>query len=593
MHYRQGLLLIALVFLLAPPLAWAGPGIAAVQGNGLVSPLAGDHVHNVPGSVTSVTDHGFYLQDPAGDGDPSTSDAIFIYTHDKPAVHTGDKVQVSGRVREYQPGGEKTHNLTITEIQPSHVRPVAGNEARVKPTPIGHSGRAPPKTRIAGPVPGNNGIAFYESLEGMRVQAPHPQVVGPTNRFGEFWIVPDGGTHATGMNPSGGITLRRVNGTTDYNPERIRVVFAGSRSSTPDLDVGDQLATITGVITYSYGNYELVADAPPQLKHSPVERRSASLEGNANTLTVATYNVENLGPGKADNLNELARQISSALNGPDILAIQEVQDDSGPADDGVTSAAGNIAHLLRAIRQAGGPRYASVQINPLDGRDGGKPGSNIRPVILYNPQRVALVKGTQGRGGSTRPTKIVPESKKPTLTRSPGRIDPRADAFTHSRKPLAAIFAFRGQRLIVVDNHLTAKLGSTPLYGARQPPVDGGREKRRSQAGILRGFSTQLLRNWPKARLIVLGDLNDFGFSKPVQRLDDGPHAPLHDLLENLPATERYTYIYQGNSQALDHMLASPALQKIASVEIVHLNAGFANQVSDHDPIIAAFDFSG
>src|SRR5690625_1288817 len=227
---RYGLFLIGVAFLLAAPLARAGTGIAAVQGNGLVSPLTGDRVHGVPGIVTFVTSSGFYLQDPAGDGDPATSDAVFVYTHGRPSVHVGEAVEVSGEVREYQPGSRKTHNLTVTEIHPQSIRPVKGGGSRIKPAIIGAKGRAPPKTRIAGPVPGNNGIAFYESLEGMRVQVQNPQVTGPTNQYGEIWVVADAGAHATGMNPSGGITLCRAHGTTDYNPERIRVDFPAPRS---------------------------------------------------------------------------------------------------------------------------------------------------------------------------------------------------------------------------------------------------------------------------------------------------------------------------------------------------------------------------
>lgn len=142
----------------------------------------------------------------------------------------------------------------------------------------------------------------------------------------------------------------------------------------------------------------------------------------------------------------------------------------------------------------------------------------------------------------------------------------------------------------MVDNHLAAKAGSTALYGSRQPPVNGGERQRVEQARILRYFAGRLLRAAPRARLILLGDFNDFGFMPPLRTLTRGP-AGLHDLLADLAPSARYTYIYQGNAQALDHVLVSPVLRRIARGDIIHINAKFARQVSDHDPVLARFDF--
>jgi hypothetical protein len=85
------------------------------------------------------------------------------------------------------------------------------------------------------------------------------------------------------------------------------------------------------------------------------------------------------------------------------------------------------------------------------------------------------------------------------------------------------------------------------------------------------------------ARVVVLGDLNDFEFSDTLTVLKDGA---LVDLIETLPPGERYGYVFEGNSQTLDHILVSNALATFAHAEldIVHVNAEFAAQVSDHDP---------
>jgi hypothetical protein len=86
-----------------------------------------------------------------------------------------------------------------------------------------------------------------------------------------------------------------------------------------------------------------------------------------------------------------------------------------------------------------------------------------------------------------------------------------------------------------------------------------------------------------------LGDLNDFQFSAPVATLEA---AGLTDLFATLPEAERYNYVFQGNSQTLDHMLVSSGLQSAlgpGSFDVVHVNAEFADQASDHDPQVARF----
>jgi len=89
----------------------------------------------------------------------------------------------------------------------------------------------------------------------------------------------------------------------------------------------------------------------------------------------------------------------------------------------------------------------------------------------------------------------------------------------------------------------------------------------------------------PNAKIVVLGDINDFQFSDTMAILEA---AGLHDLINTLPENERYTYVFEGNSQALDHILVSDALSNaVAEYDVVHVNSEFANQASDHDPEVA------
>ena len=112
--------------------------------------------------------------------------------------------------------------------------------------------------------------------------------------------------------------------------------------------------------------------------------------------------------------------------------------------------------------------------------------------------------------------------------------------------------------------------------------------QRLQQAARVAEFIDSVLAVDPGARIVVCGDLNDFPFSGPVQSLvGNGRLLNLHDTL---PEGERYTYVFEGNSQALDHILVSRALaDRQPEFDVVHVNSEFATQASDHDPMVARF----
>jgi predicted extracellular nuclease len=240
---------------------------------------------------------------------------------------------------------------------------------------------------------------------------------------------------------------------------------------------------------------------------------------------------------------------------------------------------------VNAIAAAGGPTYQWRQIDPVDGQDGGEPGGNIRVAFLFNPARVSFVDRPGGTPTAT--VGVVNASGVPQLTFSPGRIDPLNTAFTASRKPLAGEFLFRGNRLFVIANHFNSKGGDQPLFGPTQPPVLSSEGQRNQQATIVRDFVQQILAIDAGANVVVLGDLNDFEFSTPLTILKSGSLTP---LVETLPPAERYSYVFEGNSQSLDHIMVSNALLNApAEYDVVHVNAEYANQTSDHDPEVARF----
>ena len=575
------------------------PRIYEIQGASHTSPFAGQLVSAVPGTITAVRPNSLYIQDAAGDGDIATSDGILVFHSGIGAGFApGQAVLVSGRVTEFRPGGASSSNLTTTEITSPTVTP-AGPGAAIEPTVVGEGGRMPPTTVIeddaAGSVetsgvfdPATDGIDFYESMEAMLLQVNDAVVTGPRNRFGEVWVLADDGADAFLRTTREGIVIR----STDFNPERIQIDDDIVFGATPEVNVGDTFtSSAEGVLDYNFGNFELLLISALARVDGGLAREVAD-EPKKHDLTVATFNVENLDPtdGPA-KFAELAELIVENLRAPMIVALEEVQDDNGPANDTTTDATLTYRTLIGAIEAAGGPTYDFRQIDPVDDQDGGQPGGNIRVGFLFRTDVEKLEFVDRPGGTPTTTNAVVETGKGAQLLYSPGRIDPGNPAFDDSRKPLAGEFLYRDRRVILIANHFNSKGGDQPLFGRFQPPARPSEAQRHQQAQIVNDFVDQLLAADSKANVVVLGDLNDFEFSTTIDLLEGGV---LTTLIETLPNPERYTYVFQGNSQALDHILVSRELAKHKPrYDVVHVNAEFALQASDHDPQVAQLDVHG
>src|SRR6266540_403408 len=565
-HFRHALTVGAVGALaLAGPVAPAraiiaatgsGPSAAAttpihdVQGEAHRSPMTGQAVSGVTGIVTVVTGNGFYLQDPKPDRRQGTSEALFVFTSSAPTAAVGDAVSVDGRVSEFRPGGSGgATNLTTTELTGPTVTVTSSGNPLPAATVIGGAGRVPPRTVIeddaTGDVetsgtfdPRSDGIDFYESLEGMRVQLDDAVAVGPTSSFGEIPVVGDDGSRASLRSARGGVIVRP----NDFNPER--VFLDDSLAPTPKVDVGDRFPG-----------------------------------------AAATFNVENLDPNDPQSkFDQLAGLIVHNLQAPDLVAVEEIQDDNGATNDAVVDADVTFGTLIGAIQAAGGPTYEFRQINPVDDQDGGEPGGNIRVGFLFRGDRGLSFVDRPG-GSPTAATTVEGSGADTHLSFSPGRVDPANSAFNASRKPLAGEFTWGSQHLFVVANHFNSKGGDQPLFGHFQPPARASETQRNQQAQIVHDFVAQIEAADPSANVVVLGDLNDFEFSSALATLRSGV---LSDLITTLPANQRYTYDFEGNSQSLDHILLSQALlEHRVAYDVVHVNAEFATQASDHDPQVA------
>ncbi|WP_396129015.1 endonuclease/exonuclease/phosphatase family protein [Exiguobacterium mexicanum] len=235
----------------------------------------------------------------------------------------------------------------------------------------------------------------------------------------------------------------------------------------------------------------------------------------------------------------------------------------------------------------GGKSYKYVNIDPEYNKDGGAPNANIRVGFLYDPERVSLTEGIPA-GDAT--TAVGYENGK--LTHNPGRIDPLNPAFNSSRKPLAAQFDFQGENVVVIANHWNSKGGDTGFFGSKQPVVLGGEVQRKQIAQIVHDFVADVKTDNPDANVVALGDFNDFEFSDAMQIFKGDL---MTNMVEKVPAVDRYSYVYQGNSQVLDHILVSNRLAATTEIDMIHVNADFtemSGRASDHDPVLAQIDLT-
>ncbi len=571
--------------------------IYEIQAAAHISPLNGQTVIT-RGIVTAVDSNGFYLQDATGDGNDATSDGIFVFTSSRPTVSIGDEIEAEGQVSEFIPGGASTGNLSTTQLFRPTIEVLSSGNDLPAAVILGEGGRIPPNQIIDNDNfavfdPEEDGIDFFESLEGMRVTIQDALAVSGTNRFGEIYTVVDNGASATGLSDRGTINISPD----DFNPERVQIQFdAGILPGfNVSVDTGAQLGDVTGVVGYNFGNFEVnVTEEFTPIAASDLQPEVSSITGADDRLTVASYNVLNLDPNDGDGdtdiangrFEAIAQQIVNNLNTPDIIGLQEVQDNNGSVSSSVVAADETLQLLIDEIEAISGIRYELID-NPFIGNNtsGGQPGGNIRAAFLYNPQRVDFVEGSLQT--------VVDPADQQTNPNNP---------FFDTRLPLSGQFLFNGEAVTVVTNHFSSKGGSSPLFGQNQPSVsdqpgagqedpaiNGSLDERQAQADAVNDFVAGILSNDPTANVVVVGDFNEFEFISPLEILEQN----LTNLTNTLPENERYSFIFDGNSQALDHILASDSLNDSALFDMVHVNTEFADsdqKASDHDPLLASFE---
>ncbi|KAI8986194.1 DNase I-like protein [Trametes punicea] len=609
--------------------------VTDIQGPAYLSPLRGQTVNNLTGIVTAKSTSGFWIEGPPS-SDPRVSNGLSIFSESKTvlaSVSVGDLVSLSGVVTEFRSSGSP-NNLFDTEIDSPKNIVILSTNNTVVPLVLGPSGtRSPPTQQLSAldtgrdgwlSVPNNRslvdvvnatlrpdafGMDFWSSLEGRLVTVRAPVALDFENDFGEFWVR-GGDWKVTGENSRGGLTITLggtavlgPDGVPDANPEVVIIGSPLDGTENPSVSLGKTFSDITGVVAYQFGFYYILPLTAPTVISTPdptVPPATIKPSRDECTLTIGDYNVDNMAPTSA-HLPAVANHIANFLNAPDIVFLQEIQDNSGETDDGTVSANVTLSTLAASIRAARGTTatYAFLEIAPENDKDGGAPGGNIRTAYLYNLTKLRLVPGSPAGGALNATEPIRGPDGQVTLTFNPGRIDPTNAAWDSSRKPLVAAWETpSGARFFTVNLHLIAKLGGSSTQGDARPPVNGGVEQRISQvqtitASALAGptFIKSLLALDPNASIIVGGDCNEYALTRAVFAPFDGLLTEL-DGAAGVPPVERYTYLFDQNSEQLDHLFLSDAIvgRGELAVEHVHVNnwaPALSDRASDHDPSVA------
>lgn len=341
----------SLLRLLALAATTSALSISEINGNKFLSPYNGQTVANVSGIVTAKGPDGIWLRSTNPDRDERTSESVYVFGKAFGANLTvGDSIVVGGRVTEYRSNKDY---LYLTEIdRPTLARRVSSGN-KVQPLVIGKDTRDPPTEQyssldggdvfavpnnktlvsVANPVlePRKYGLDFWESLSGELVTVKKPVALTKPNQFGDTWVA--GNWKLTGKNDRDGLTM--TDG--DANPEAIVIgtPLDGTKNPT-DTKMGDSVEEITGVVTYAFGFYRILPTTALKVTKSqkPALPKPTKLEskGKCEGITVGAYNVENLAPNSTHH-GALSQHIVEYMRSPDIIFVQEVQDDNGPTND--------------------------------------------------------------------------------------------------------------------------------------------------------------------------------------------------------------------------------------------------------------------
>lgn len=604
-----------------------------VQGPGASSPIPGASV-SVRGIVTGVRTNGFFVQEEEADydADPQTSEGILVFTSAAPpaAAAVGNLVQVTGTVTEFVPSQDPLQPPLTELSSPTVVLISSGNPL---PAPVPLTPTFPDPAGVHDQL---------ERVEGMRVSVASLTVTGPTlgnvnepnataTTTGVFYGVVTGisrpfreaGIQAPDPAPAGTIPpIPRF----DSNPERIRVDSDSLVGSLPiDVGAGAVVSNLVGPLDYTFRTYSISPDpaSPPTTVGSPTA--TAVNVPLSSEFTVGAYNLERFfdtvnDPGIGEPVltatafnNRLAKGslgIRNFLRTPDIVGIVECE---------------NLTTLQALAARISSDAIAASQPDPLyqaflvEGNDVG--GIDVGFLV-----KTALVTGATPRVTINSVTQF---GLADTITNPDSSTD-----ILNDRPPLVldAVVNHAGGAsfpVVVIVNHLRSLNGVADLApGPNGWPTGGDRvrNKRQKQAEYLANLVQTRQTSNPAEHIVLVGDFNAFEFNDGLgdsMGVIDGTPSPDNqtavpgdgidlvnpdfvNLASSAPALDRYSFIFDGNAQSLDHVLVNtPLVTDTVARREEHprINSDFPEvarndntsvvRLADHDPVVAFFQVLG
>lgn len=566
-----------------------------------------------------------YIQDPNGDGNALTSDAIHIhFSNEAISVNLGDDITVSGTLFEQtmDEGLSKTSIRNVigfkkhsegNDLPPAIAIGVNGE----RPLPKGLFSSWNGNLNLKPKLEMKDAVDYWETLEGMRVKIENPRVVGfrggaeelgeeDDKKYISLFIRPDGHLPNPQDTEVNGMIIDFPN--LDWNPEIMQMTTHHlTRGLTRDdnFNVGDLITgEIEGNVVYEkniFGGGDFMFVLPqeePEIKEAKI-KKVTPLDQRPKTqfpaydndhLTIASYNVKNL----AGNLTERIRLTGEVINGnlkcPDILTLVEIQDNNGLDFFEGGDASVTAGKVIRAANcdLSFGVDYQLVNVDPITHKEGGQPGGNIRVVMIYNAKKVTFNPRRIGEN-----TKFTYIDENGDLSHNPGRVYPLHRLFQNTRRSLVSQFSYKGKKIFVVGNHLNSKLGDSSFFGAEQPFYSRSEERRVPRAALINDFVQALERQNPGALIALNGDFNAYYNERSMRVLAGRELVNLIEYQNMIPVNERYSTNHNGNSQPLDYIFVNKEFLKFhPQPELLHINSNYMGRVSDHDPFLARFDFS-
>jgi predicted extracellular nuclease len=603
--------------------------IAQVQGEGNASSAVDQRVR-LTGVVTARTSTGFFLQTPddKADANKNTSEGIFVFTRTEPPVEAdnGNIVSVTGTVEEFRRESDILAS-TITELSMRKDR----DELKV----ISKSNALPKPIVLTAADFMSNSVDVLEKYEGMRVQIDEMTATSPTGGrvdIKNFSSVSNRTFFAV-IKPvprpyrEPGRDVRELATAADKEKYKKEFPKAAIFDSNPDvlrIDCDEQLPSLTqrlvpnrceawagtdvknvvGVLHYSYAKFAVLVDPDAQVTISSPKKAIDLPVPTGRQFIVAGMNLENFFDDEDDpdikediatpeafarRLNKISRAIREFMQSPDVIGIVEAE--SLPALK-------RLASKLNADTVAAGkpdPKYEGFLVDGNDGR-------GIDNGFLVKTSRVKVVETKQ----------FGKEDK----YKNPNT---KEDNFLNDRPPLMLRASINDAKtaqpfeFTVIVNHLKSFLGYND-----PKQMDNVRLKKKLQAEFLARLIQARQTANPKERIIVLGDFNSFQFPDGVMDLigtitgkpaakdevliasEDLVNPDLINLVGAIAPPQRYSYIFDGNAQVLDHILISETLRKHTTgfgyarinadhPEILRNEGNRYERFSDHDPAIAFF----